>query len=113
MARSVVAFALWAAVGVGVGMLVRHQVAAIVVVVATSQIVEPLLRVGLAAWSVTRGVSRYLPGSASDALTGASIYTSAGGASLLTAWAGALVLVAYALALAAAGAWLTARRDVA
>ncbi len=113
LARSVLALALWAAVGVGVGMLVRHQVAAIVVVVATSQIVEPLLRVGLAAWSVTRGVSRYLPGSAADALTGASIYTSSGGAPLVAAWAGALVLVGYALALAGAGAWITARRDVA
>ena len=68
---------------------------------------------GLAAWSVTRGVSRYLPGSAADALTGASIFTSTGGAPLLPSSAGALVLVGYALALSAAGAWLTARRDVA
>lgn len=111
--RSVLAFTLWAALGVGVGMLVRHQVAAIVVVVATSQIVEPLLRVGLAAWSVTRGVSRYLPGASADALTGASIFTSSGGASLLAPGTGALVLVAYVAVLASAGAWATGRRDVA
>lgn len=112
MARSVVGHALWAAIGVGLGLVVRSQVAAVVIVVATSQLVEPLLRIGLAAWSVTRGVSRYLPGSAADALTGASIYTVSAGASLLAPWQGAVVLAAYALALTGAGAWLTARRDV-
>ena len=61
---------------------------------------------------MTRGVSRYLPGSAADALTGASIYTVSAGASLLAPWQGAVVLAAYALALTGAGAWLTARRDV-
>ena len=112
MARSVAGHGLWAAIGVGLGMLVRSQVAAIVIIVATSQLVEPLLRIGLAAWSVTRGVSRYLPGSAADALTGASIYTVSGGASLLAPWLGAVTLASYALALTGAGWWLTARRDV-
>lgn len=112
VARSVLAHGLWAAIGVGVGFLVRNQVAAVVAVIATSQLVEPLLRIGLAAWSLTRGISRYLPGSAADALTGASIYPFSGGAALLPPWQGALALVAYALALTAAGAWLTARRDV-
>jgi hypothetical protein len=110
--RSVLAHALWAAVGVGLGMLVRNQVAAVIAVIAISQLVEPLLRIGLAAWSVTRGVSRYLPGAAADALTGASIYTASGGAELLAPWQGGLVLLGYALVLVAAGIWLTARRDV-
>lgn len=112
VARSVLVHGLWAGVGVGVGMLVRNQVASIVGLVAVSQLVEPLLRVGLAAWSVTRGVSRYLPGSAADALTGASIFTSSGGATLLSPWVGGVVLLGYAVVLAGAGAWSTARRDV-
>lgn len=113
LARSVLALTLWAGVGVGLGMLVRNQVAAIVAVVATSQLVEPLLRVGLAAWSPTRGLSRYLPGAAADALTGSSIYTSSGGASLLAPLTGGLVLTAYAVVLTVAGVLVTARRDIA
>lgn len=112
IARSVLSLALWAAIGVGLGMLVRNQVAAIITVVATSQLVEPLLRIGLAAWAPTRGISRYLPGAAADALTGSSIYTASGGASLLSPLAGGLVLVAYALVLTAAGTWVTTRRDI-
>ncbi|HEX8498811.1 MAG TPA: hypothetical protein VF661_16550, partial [Actinomycetales bacterium] len=100
------------ALGAGLGMLVRNQVAAVVVVVATSQLVEPLLRLGLGAWSATRGVARVLPGAAADALTGASIYTVSGGAPLLRPWVGGLVLAGYAVLLTVAGILRTASRDV-
>ena len=36
--------ALWGAIGVGLGVLVTNQVAAIVIVIAFTQFVEPILR---------------------------------------------------------------------
>jgi ABC-2 type transport system permease protein len=113
LAKVVLGMGLWAALGLGVGALVRHQVAAIVIVVAVSQIVEPLLRFGLAAWDATRSASQFLPGAAGDAMAGASIFTVSGQVELLEWWQGALVLAAYAAAAFAAGAATTLRRDVA
>lgn len=57
LARSCLGMGLWAVIGVGVGALVRNQVAAIVAVLAFSQFVEPLLRFGMAWWR-TCGRSR-------------------------------------------------------
>jgi ABC-2 type transport system permease protein len=113
LAKIVLGMGLWAALGLGVGALVRNQVAAIVIVVAFSQLVEPLLRFGLAAWDSTRSVSQYLPGAAGDAMAGASIFTVSGQVDLLAWWQGGLVLTAYAGVIFAIGAVATLRRDVA
>ena len=43
--RMLLAFALWALVGIGVGTVVRNQVAAIVIVLAVTLFVEPIVRV--------------------------------------------------------------------
>jgi hypothetical protein len=113
MARCVVGMGLWAALGVGVGVVLRNQVAAMVVVIAFSQLVEPLLRFGLAAWEGTRPVSKFMPGAAGDAIAGASIYTTGTPTELLSWWQGGLVLAAYAAVLWVAGSLATVRRDVA
>jgi hypothetical protein len=113
LAKIVLGMGLWAALGVGVGTLVRNQVAAIVIVIAFSQLVEPLARFGLAAWDVTRSVSQYLPGAAGDALSGASLYGASGDISLLSWWQGGLVLAAYATVLFVLGSAATVRRDIA
>jgi hypothetical protein len=116
MARVVLAMALWAAVGVGVGTLIPNQIASIVIVLAFTQFLEPILRLGASFAEWTAAVGRFLPGAASDALVGASIYTSlASPASTGTAlewWQGALVLGAYGVVIAVAGAFTTWRRDV-
>lgn len=111
--RGVVAMALWGAVGVGLGVLVPSQVGAIVVILAFTQFVEPILRTvaGFVDW--VGEVGRFLPGAASDALVGASIFTVLGGGTeSLEWWEGGLVLLAYAVILTAIGYAVTWRRDI-
>lgn len=115
LGRIVIAFVLWLLIGIGVGTLVRNQVAAVVGVIAFTQFLEPILRtVGGFVDGVT-DVVRWLPGAASDALVGASIYTSFMGGSAdeqVPWWAGGIVLLAYALVLLVAGYLFSWRRDV-
>ncbi|MCU1571486.1 MAG: transporter permease [Naasia sp.] len=114
LARAVLAMALWAVVGVGLGVLVPSQVGSIVLILAFTQFVEPILRLagGFADWAGE--VARFLPGAASDSLVGASIYSviSGSGVAALEWWQGGLVLAAYAIALAALGYAVSWRRDV-
>jgi ABC-2 type transport system permease protein len=91
--------ALWGAIGVGLGALVRHQVGAIVSVLAYLLVVDGLVR-GLAP-----SVGKYLPGAAGAALVGSSD-------EVLSAAAGGLLLVAYAAVVVVAGAAMTRVRDV-
>ena len=96
--------ALWAAAGVGLGALVRNQVAAIVGLFAWVFVVEILL------FQYLPGVGRYAPGAAGTAMTGDTVGDSS--ISLLSAPAGGAVLAGYAIVLVAAGALVTSRRDV-
>jgi hypothetical protein len=112
IALTVAALTLWCVVGVGFGAALPHQVAAIVVLLAFTQFVEPLLRILLAQFDATAGISRFLPGAAGEALSGGSVYSATGIGDLLTSWQGALVLLAYALVFAAIGRATTFRRDI-
>lgn len=110
---SVLALTVWTVVGVGFGTLLTNQVAVIVVVLAFTQFVEPLLRLVLGQLEWAQGVSKYLPGAAGEAITGASFYASSGlGSALLSSWQGLVVLLAYAVAFAILGRLLTLRRDI-
>lgn len=113
--RGVLAMALWAAIGVGLGSVIPNQVAAIVIVLAFTQFVEPLLRLAASVSDVTSQIGKFLPGAASDALVGQSFYSlaSLGDASAsLEWWQGGLVLLGLGLVLTAIGAATTWRRDV-
>lgn len=112
IALSVLALALWAVVGVGFGSVLTNQVAVIVVVLAFTQFVEPVLRFVLALTSWGADVAAYLPGAAGEAVSGGSFYSETGVGSLLEWWQGALVLVAYGVGLAAIGRVTTFRRDI-
>lgn len=92
--------ALYGAMGVAVGTLLRNQVLAIVVLVAWDQLVQSLL-VGL-----LPKVGRFLPGGAAQALLGGP------NAQLLPPWAGGLLLLGYAAVLALAAAAALRRRDI-
>jgi ABC-2 type transport system permease protein len=116
VARIVLAMAIWALVGVGLGSLIPNQIAAIIVVLAFTQFLEPILRLvaGFIDWLAP--VGRFLPGAASDALVGSSIFTSLPGLGAstdpLTWWQGGLVLLGYAAVITVLG-WLTTwRRDI-
>lgn len=114
LGRAVLGLAVWALIGVAFGLVLRQQVAAVVCLLAFSQVVEPIARFGLGAFEATDGIARVLPGAAGDALTGSSIFTVQGaGADLLTPLQGGLVLLAYAVVLGAVGTLGFVRRDVA
>ncbi|WP_244929889.1 ABC transporter permease [Nocardioides sp. W7] len=104
--------ALWAVVGAAFGCLLTNQVAAVVVILAFTQLVEPIARLALGAVDALAGVSAYLPGAAADALIGASFFGELGGGDLLPRWGGALVLLGYAALFALAGRLTTFRRDI-
>ncbi|WP_255579509.1 ABC transporter permease [Cryobacterium sp. PAMC25264] len=111
--RTVVAMALWAVIGVGLGVLVPSQVASIVIVLAFTQFVEPLLRFASSFTQVTADVGKFLPGAASDALVGASFFTLASpGGAVLASWQGGLVLLAYGLLATGFGYLVSWKRDV-
>jgi ABC-2 type transport system permease protein len=112
--RTLITFALWAMVGIGVGTLVRNQVVAIVIVLAFTQFVEPLLRLAAGFVDGLEAAGQYLPGAASDALVGASIYSAMGGSggAQLEWWGGGLVLLGYALVLLLIGHIVSWSRDV-
>jgi hypothetical protein len=115
LGRIVLAMLLWSVIGVGLGVLIPNQVAAIVIVLAFTQFVEPLLRLASSFWEWTARIGGYLPGSASDALVGSSVFTAFSGAAATEAlewWQGGLVLGGYALVFIVAGALTTWRRDV-
>jgi ABC-type transport system involved in multi-copper enzyme maturation permease subunit len=109
LAQTVLALAVWCVVGVGFGSALTNQVVA---VVAFTQFVEPLLRVLLTQVDALAAVQKFLPGAAGEAISGGSVYASAGMADLLSPWQGALVLIGFALVLAAIGRMTTFRRDI-
>jgi len=117
LGRILIAMTLWAIIGVGLGTLLRSQVMAIVVVLVFTQFLEPILRFGASVWDWTAELGRFLPGAASDALVGASVYTlmgggGSGGVAPLEWWQGGLVLLAIAAVVTLIGYAVTWRKDV-
>jgi len=116
--RIVLAFVLWVLIGIGVGVLVRNQIVAIVLVLAFTQFVEPIVRTVGAFVDGISDISPFLPGGASDGLVGASLYSSmtltgATDGFIPEWWLSGLVLLGYALVLLIAGYATSWRRDVA
>jgi len=110
---SVLALTVWTVVGVGFGTLLTNQVAVIVVLLAFTQFVEPILRLVLGQFDWSTGISKYLPGAAGEAITGSSFYADSGiAAGLLPSWQGLLVLLGYAIVFAVIGRVTSLERDV-
>jgi ABC-type transport system involved in multi-copper enzyme maturation permease subunit len=103
VAGATAAAALWAAIGVGVGALVRHQVPTVVGICAWLLFVEGLLAGDLVGLG---DVLKFLPGSAAAAVSGQEPGT------LLAPAPGLVLLGVYAVTAALAGAMATSRRDV-
>lgn len=104
VAGGATAAALWAAIGVGLGAVVRNQVPALVGICAWLLFVENLLVGDLAG---VGDVGRLLPGAAGKAISGQDPGT------LLAPGIGLILLTLYAAAAAVAGCLATARRDFA
>jgi len=112
-ALSVLALTVWTIVGVGFGALLTNQIAVIVIVLAFTQFVEPILRIVLGQFDWSEGISKYLPGAAGEAITGSSFYADSGmAAGLLSSWLGFAVLLGYAIAFALIGRLTTLRHDI-
>lgn len=102
-----VAAALFAALGVGIGALVRNQVGAIVGSLAYMFVAEPLLGI---VPGIDDAVAKFGLSGVSDALTAA---TTDPGDDVLHQLPAGLVFSGYALAFVAAGIFVMRRRDVA
>ena len=105
LAASALVMALYGPIGVGVGALVRNQIAAVVGALAYVFVVEQLVV------ALLPEVGRWLPGGATAAVLQLGETATTRG-DLLPVWGGALVLVAYAVVLSAVGARSTLRRDL-
>ena len=97
---AVAATVLWGAFALAIGAIVRNQVGAIVGLLFWSLLVESIL------FALVPSVGRYLPGRAASVLT--EIETP----HQLPVTAGILVFLGYLVLASAAGAVVTARRDV-
>jgi ABC-2 type transport system permease protein len=104
LAGGAAAAALWAAIGTGVGAIVRSQVGAVVGLCVWLLLIETVL-VG-----EVPSVGKFTPGASAGALAG--MLQSAGSLKLVTPAVGGLLLIAYAAVAAAAGAFTTERRDL-
>jgi ABC-2 type transport system permease protein len=92
---------LWAAIGVGLGLAIRHQVSAIVGAFVWIFFIESILE------APAPDIVKYLPVHAWIAVNGPA------GDMVLDPFSGGLMLIAWAAAVAAAGAVLMQRRDIA
>jgi ABC-2 type transport system permease protein len=92
--------ALWGAIGVGLGSIIRNQVGGVIALLSWIFVVESLL------FGLVPAVGRWLPAHAHDALMG--LTTS----HLVSPAAGAVVLIVWTATLASVGLGLIGRRDV-
>jgi ABC-2 type transport system permease protein len=100
-AGTLLAGAIAAAVGVGLGALLRRQTGAIVLALIWLLVGEPLLAIG--------GVQPYAPG---HALAAVAVGAGRSSEELLRFWPGTLLALVYAAVLGAAGAFAVERTDV-
>lgn len=111
LALGLLVLALWALIGLGIGILIPNQVAALFIGIAAAWIVEPLLGLLLGIWEFSReNVAPYLPTSATNATLNAVSQNP--DEVRLEWWGGGLTLLAYAVVLAGFGIWRTTRSDV-
>jgi ABC-2 type transport system permease protein len=94
----------FAAIGVGLGALIRNLAAAVAAALIWIALVE-----GIVGQLLGAGLARWLPFYASESLDRANLTTATG---LLPQWGGLLVLLGYAAIFAAAGVLTTLNRDV-
>ena len=111
LALSLLVLGLWALIGLGIGILIPNQVAALLIGVGVAWIIEPLIGFAMSFWDFGREhIAQFLPTSATNAIVNAVSQNPQ--EVRLEWWGGALVLGAYAAVLAGLGIWRTLRSDV-
>lgn len=111
LALSLLVLGLWALIGLGAGILIPNQIAALLITIGVAWIVEPILALVLSFQSWGKTIAPYFPSSATSAVT-AGVQQTGAETQLLSWWAGALVLAGYAAVMAGIGSALTVRRDI-
>lgn len=113
LALSLLALGLWALIGLGTGILISNQVAALLISIGIAWIGQFLFILMLNAVGWT-SATKFLPSEATSAMVGQITGNGGNGPTVehLTWWAAALVLAGYAAVLAGVGSTLTIRRDV-
>ena len=111
LALSLLVLGLWALIGLGVGILIPNQVAALLIAVGVAWIVEPLVGVAIAAWDFgEQHIALYLPSSATQAVVNGA--QSSASDVRLSWWGGAIALAVWAAAFAGSGIVRAVRQDV-
>ncbi len=108
----VVSLALWALLGMGIGILIRSMVVSVLVAIGFSYLVEPILSTIFAVkgWDLPLNL---MPTGATDALTGGASLLGVGADHPFSWWQGGLVLLGWAAIPTIIGMVFTVRRDVA
>jgi ABC-type transport system involved in multi-copper enzyme maturation permease subunit len=110
---SLLVLGLWALIGLGAGILIPNQVAALLIAVGVAWIVEPIVSAVLPLTEWGKQVAPYLPTQATNSTLDIENFGFAGPIENgLTWWGGALVLAAYAALMAGLGTWRTLRADI-
>lgn len=112
LALALLALGLWALIGLGVGILIPNQVAALLIAVGVAWIIEPLLSVFLPLTDWGKTITPYFPGQATTAMIESGGGIGGPSASPLVWWAAALVLVGYAVVMSGLGTLRTLRADI-
>ena len=112
LALSLLVLGLWALIGLGIGILIPNQVAALLIGIGVAWIVEPLLGFAMSAWEFGREhIAQFLPISAHQRrrqrrlAAAPTRCASSGGA---VPWCSPR----YAVLLAGFGIWRTTRADI-
>ncbi len=119
LGTGVLVFVVWMLLGFGVGMLIRNQIAAVLIAVGVTFVVQIALGI-LFQVKHWYGAMKWIPANltqnmliTSDPTAGQSVSEAAKAQYFAHWWEAGLVLVLYAVVLAVIGAFLTTRRDVA
>ncbi|HCE60505.1 MAG TPA: hypothetical protein DER11_03685 [Janibacter terrae] len=116
LGTSVVATIVWTLIGFGFGMLVRNQIAAVLLAVAFGFLGQLILNIafGLLGWTTA---SKFIPGNLTTGMlvTGDptnGTMTAGAESPYFTWWVCALILIGYAAALTVVGSFLSNRKDI-
>lgn len=112
LALALLALGLWALIGLGIGILIPNQVAALLIAVGVAWIVEPLLSAFLPLTEWGKTLTPYFPSQATSAMLGSGGGFGGPSTSPLSWWVAALVLVGYAVVMAGLGTVRTLRADI-
>lgn len=118
VAMNLLAFTLWAMLGVGLGVLIRSQLGATITAAALYLISVPAafaVFAGLAQLMRNDGVWNFIvavPGVASQVMVSSETLQFGPGQSAVQWWVGALVLITYGVVAGVIGTLITRRRDI-